>query len=324
MKAVRYHEFGPPEVLRYEDVEKPAPAAGEVLIKVAAVGVNFSEVSRRAGDSPLMPGMSLPMIPGYECAGAVESIGEGVTSFKPGDRVIGRALPHTYMEYVAAPAARVYRLPADADLTAAATVISGLTMAWQALVHCAKVQAGDTVLVHAVGSGTGIACVQVAKQRGATVIGTASADDKIEWAKEYGLDYGINYATHDFVAEVNRITEGKGVPIVVEGLGGDYLLKGLKCLAPYGRLVNFGRAGGGRSVEILLPDLWGRNISIMGAGSGTPQREETEDLLAMWSRGEFRATVDRTWPLEEAAAAHHYIEDRKVKGRIALTVSQAG
>src|SRR5438552_1130044 len=151
MKAMQYHEFGPPEVLRYEDVDKPAPAAGEVLIQVAAVGVNFSEVSRRAGDSPLMAGSSLPMIPGYECAGVIESVGEGVTDLAPGDRVIGRALPHTYMEYVAAPATRVYKLPADADLIAAATVISGLTMAWQALVHCAKVQPGDWVLVHAVG-----------------------------------------------------------------------------------------------------------------------------------------------------------------------------
>ena len=183
MKAVRYHEFGPPEVLRYEDMDKPAAGPGEVLIRVAAAGVNFSEVSRRAGDSPLMPGMSLPMVPGYECAGVIEAAGEGVADFKPGDRVIGRALPHTYMEYVAAPAARVYKLPDGVDLTEAATVVSGLTMAWQALVHCAKVQAGDTVFVHAVGSGTGIACVQVAKLKGATVIGTASSDDKLEWAR---------------------------------------------------------------------------------------------------------------------------------------------
>jgi NADPH2:quinone reductase len=321
MKAVRYHEVGPPEVLRYEDVDKPSPGAGDVLIRVAAVGVNWSEVSRRAGDSPLMPGSTLPMVPGYECSGVIESTGEGVTDLKPGDRVIGRALPHTYMEYVAAPAARVYKLPDSVDLTEAATVISGLTMAWQAVVHCAKVQQGDTVLVHAVGSGTGIACVQVAKAKGATVIGTASSDDKLKWAEGYGLDHGINYATGDFVAEVNQITDGKGVGAVIEGLGGDYLLKSLKCLAPYGRVVNYGRAGGPRSVEVLLPELWGRNIAIMGAGSGTPSREETASLLEMWARGDFKATVDRTWPLAEAAAAHHYIEDRKVKGRIALTVS---
>jgi NADPH2:quinone reductase len=320
MKAIRYHEFGPPGVLRYEDIEKPSPKDDEVLIKVAAVGVNFSEVSRRGGHSPLMPGQALPVVPGYECSGVVEEAGAAVSGLQPGDHVIGRALPHTYMEYVAAPASRVYRIPDDADLVGAATVISGLTMAWQALVHCAKVESGETVLVHAVGSGTGIACVQIAKYLGATVIGTASADDKLEWAKQYGLDHGINYSTHDFVDEVNRITGGAGVPVVVEGLGGDYLLKSLKCLSPYGRLVNFGRAGGGRSVEILLPDLWGKNIAIMGAGSGTPSREETAQLLDLWAKGDFRATVDRTWPLSEAGAAHEYIESRLVKGRVALIV----
>ena len=320
MKAIRYHEFGPPGVLRYEDIDKPAPKDDEVLIKVAAVGVNFSEVSRRGGHSPLIGGQTLPVVPGYECSGVIEEVGATVADFQPGDHVIGRALPHTYMEYVAAPASRVYRIPADADLVGAATVISGLTMAWQALVHCAKVESGETVLVHAVGSGTGIACVQIAKYLGATVIGTASADDKLEWAKQYGLDHGINYSAQDFVEEVNKITNGAGVPAVVEGLGGDYLLKSLKCLSPYGRLVNFGRAGGGRSVEILLPDLWGKNLAIMGAGSGTPSREETAQLLDLWAKGDFKATIDKTWPLSEAAPAHEYIESRQVKGRVALIV----
>jgi NADPH2:quinone reductase len=224
------------------------------------------------------------------------------------------------MEYVAAPASRVYPIPDTADLTEAATVISGLTMAWQALVHCAKVQPGETVLVHAVGSGTGIACAQIAKHLGATVIATASTDDKLSWSKQYGVDHTINYTKQDFVEEVVKLTDGKGVPVVVEGLGGDYLLKSLKCLAPYGRLVNFGRAGGGRSVEVLLPDLWGKNLAIMGAGSGTPSREETAQLIDLWVKGEFKATIDRTWPLEQAAAAHEYIESRQVKGRVALIV----
>lgn len=320
MKAVRYHEFGPPSVLRYEDIEKPVPQPDEVLIKVAAIGVNFSEVSRRGGHSPLIAGQSLPVVPGYECSGVIEAVGNDVTALKPGDHVIGRALPHTYMEYVAAPASRVFAIPEDADLIEAATVISGLTMAWQALVHCARVQPGETVLVHAVGSGTGIACVQIANHLGARVIGTASSDDKLAWAAGFGLEHGINYSTHDFVEEVKKLTSGAGVPVVVEGLGGDYLLKSLKCLSPYGRLVNFGRAGGGRSVEVLLPDLWGKNLAIMGAGSGTPSREECSQLIDLWVNGDFKATVDRTWPLSEAAAAHEYIESRQIKGRIALTI----
>ncbi len=320
MKAMRFHEVGPPEVLQYDDVNKPEPKADEVLIKVAAIGVNFSEVSRRGGHSPLIGGQTLPAIPGYECSGVVEAVGGDVADLKAGDHVIGRALPNTYMEYVAAPASRVYKISAETDLTEAATIVSGLTMARQALVHCAKLQAGETVLIHAVGSGTGIACVQIAKHLGATVIGTASADDKLEWAKQYGLDHGINYASHDFVEEVMQRTDKAGVPVVVEGLGGDYLLKGLKCLSSYGRLINFGRAGGGRSVEVLLPDLWGKNIAIIGAGSGTPDRQETEELLDFWQKGNFKATIDRTYPLSEAADAHAYIESRQVKGRVALTV----
>ncbi len=321
MMAVRYHEFGPPEVLRYEEIEKPALGPEQVLVKVAAVGVNFSEVSRRGGHSPLMAGQSLPIVPGYECSGIVEAVGAEVTDFKPGDKVIGRALPATYLEYVAAPASALYRLTRDADLIEGATVVSGLTMAWQALVNCAKVQRGETVLIHAVGSGTGIACVQIAKHLGATVIGTASADEKLAWAKQYGLDHGINYAADDFVAKVNSLTGGNGVQVVAEGLGDHYLIDSLKCLAPYGRLVNFGRAGGARSVEILLPDLWAKNLSIMGAGSGTASREETVHLIDLWLKGDFRATVDRTWPLHEAAKAHRYIEDRLVKGRVALTLA---
>lgn len=320
MKAIRYHEFGPPEVLRYEDVPTPQPGPDEVLIRVAAVGVNASEVSRRGGHSPLPPGLSLPMIPGYECSGTVEAVGARVTSIRVGERVIGRALPHTYMEHVAAPAARVHRVPGGCDLTGAATVVSGLTMAYQALVHCARVQAGEWVLVHAVGSGTGIALVQMAKRMGATVIGTASTDDKLAWARGYGLDHGVNYVTQDFVGEVKRLTDGRGVAVVVEGLGGTYLVRSLACLSAYGRLVNYGRAGGPRSVELLLPDLWANNVAVMGASSGTPTYQEVDGLLQTWAKGEFKATVDRTWPLRDAAEAHRYIEARRVRGRVALTV----
>ena len=320
MKAIRYHQTGGPEVLRYEDVPDASHGPDDVLIKVAAAGVNFSEVSRRSGSSPLMPGTSLPNIPGYECSGVVQEVGANVTAFKPGDRVLARALPHTYMEYVATPADRVFPVPDALDLVEAATVISGLTMAWQALVNCAHMQPGDWVLVNAVGSGTGIMCVQLAKHLGATVVGTASTDDKLAWAKQYGLDHGINYAQQDFVEEVQRLTGGNGVAVVTDGMGGDILLKSLRCLQPYGRVVNFGRASAGRSVEVVLPELWGRNVIIQGAGSGSVTRDECLQLLELCAQGVLKPTVDRTWPLQQAAEAHRYIESRQVKGRIAITM----
>ena len=320
MKAIRYHETGGPEVLRYEEVPDPSPGPDDVLIKIAAAGVNFSEVSRRSGGSPLMPGTSLPNIPGYECSGAVRETGGNVTGLSPGDRVLARGLPHTYMELVAAPANRVFPVPDGLDLVEAATVISGLTMAWQALVNCANLQPGEWVLVHAVASGTGIMCVQLAKHLGATVIGTASTAGKLAWAKQYGLDHGVNYAEQDFVEEVQRLTGGEGVAAVADGMGGDTLLKSLRCLRPYGRAVNFGRASAGRSVEVVLPELWGKNVAIQGAGSGSVTREECLRLLELCAQGVLKPTVDRTWPLREAAEAHRYIESRQVKGRVAITM----
>jgi NADPH2:quinone reductase len=320
MKAVRYHEVGEPDVLQYEDVPDATFDEGEVLIKVAAVGVNFSEIGRRRGIFPLPPGMSLPNIPGYECAGVVEGVGLGVEGFVKGDRVVAFGQAHTYMEYVAAETERVFKVPDNLSLTDAAVISAPFTTGWEAVVVRGDIQPGETVLVQAAASGVGIGVVQLAKHMGATVIGTASSDEKLEWAKEYGLDHGINYISKDPVEEVRRLTGGAGVDAAVDGVGGDAFNQSLACLKTGGRLLAYGVASGVRTAEFTVPRLWMGNQSIIGVDANRITRDEFSRVLYMLGRGDLRATLNRTWPLQEAAEAHRYIEDRKVKGKVALTL----
>ena len=320
MKAVRYHEVGGPEVLRYEEVPDATFDEGEVLIKAAAVGVNFSEIGRRKGVFPLPPGSSLPNIPGYECAGVVEGTGPGVEGLAKGDRVVAWDLSHTYMEYVTAPAERVFKVPDNLSLTDAAVISAPFTTGWEAVVTRGNVQPGETVLVQAAASGVGIGVVQLAKHVGARVIGTASTDEKLEWAKGYGLDHGINYAAKNLVDEVKRLTGGEGVDAVVDGVGGDVFIQSLESLKMGGRLLTYGVASGVRTAEITVPRLWFGNQSIIGVYANMITRQEFNRVLYMLGRGDLKPTLDRTWPLQEAGEAHRYIEDRKVKGKVALTL----
>jgi NADPH2:quinone reductase len=205
------------------------------------------------------------------------------------------------------------------DLVAASTVPIIFETAWGCLVSRGKLQAGETILIQAAASGVGIALVQLAKHLGATVIGTASTDEKLEWAKGYGLDHGINYETQDFVEEIKKLTGGKGVPIIIDGVGGDVFEKSFGALQPGGRILTYGVASGKRSASVLLPNLWFQNLTLMGAGSANCTREDMDEMLGLFARGELKPVVDRTWPLQEAAEAHRYIEARKVMGKVALT-----
>jgi len=311
------YETGEPEVLRYEDVPTPQPGDGEVLIKVAGIGINFAEVGRRSGILPMPPSEKLPTIPGGEISGVIEAVGSGVTDYRAGDRVFSR-VRGSYAEYVTAPAAGLVRVPEGMDLVAASTVPIIFETAWGCLVKRGKLQPGETVLIQAAASGVGIALVQVAKHLGATVIGTASSDEKLEWAKGYGLDHGINYEKADFVEEVRKLTDGKGVPLIIDGVGGDVFEKSLHALQRGGRIVVYGVASGRRSASVLLPDLWFQSLTIMGGGSGNATKEDMAEMLGLFAKGVLRPVVDRTWPLSEAAEAHRYIEARKVQGKVAL------
>ena len=319
MKVIRYYETGGPNVLKYEDSPTPEPGPDQLLVKLAGVSVNFADVGRRRGTFPLPPGVSLPVIPGGECAGVVEAAGSDVTGFKKGDSVFTRAGSPGYAEYAVVDAAQAFPAPSALSLVEAASIGTSFATAWQVVANRAKVQPGEQILVQACASGVGIAIVQVAKYLGATVIGTASTDEKLEWAKEYGLDHGINYETKELVDEVKALTDGKGVPVVIDGVGGDVFLRGLKVLQPYGRMAVYGVASGRRSVEVVLPELWFTNLTVLGAGGSIP-RDQADALFAKFDDGTFRATVDRTWPLAQAAEAHRYLEERKVRGKVALTV----
>ena len=320
MRAVQFATTGEPDVLETIELPKPEPGPEQVLVKVAAIGVNFAEVGRRRGSFPLPPGVSLPHVPGFECSGTIEATGANVQGLREGDRVLVRGYANTYAEYTAVDASIVYAIPDSLGFIDASGVAGAYSTAWQAVANRGNLQRGETVLIQASASGVGVACVQVAKHLGATVIGTASTDEKLEWAKGMGVDEGINYATHDFVEEVKRITGGKGVPMVVDGVGGETFLQGLKCLSPGGRIVVYGVASGVRTAMLTIPELWFTNLTIIGAGSIGVGREQFEEIIGLVADGSLKMAVDRTWPLEQAAEAHRYLEERRVRGKVVLTI----
>jgi NADPH2:quinone reductase len=320
MHAIRYHQQGGPEVLQMDELPDPTPSQGEALVAIEASGVNPHEVSRRAGVAG--PPLDGPLIPGIEAAGVVVETGAGVTSVRAGDRVIVRQPAYSYAELIAVPQEMLYHIPDALGTVEAATIAIAFTTAWHGLVVQARAQKGETVLVQAAASGVGIAAIQLGKLLGLNVIGTASTAEKLDWAKGYGLDHGINYAETDFVQEARQLTNGQGVDIIVDGVGGEVLTKGIGALTREGRIAVFGGAGG-RTVEISLPTLFGGGgKSILGTYGGATTRADFEQILGWLAEGKLRTTVDRTWPLEEAAEAHKYQSSRQIKGKSALIVKK--
>jgi NADPH2:quinone reductase len=317
MQAIRFHEYGGPEVMRLEEVPTPTPGEGEALVRIAASGVNPSEVTRRSGKGQPV---SFPAIPGIEAAGVVEAVGPGVTSVKKGDWVVVRQPASSYAEYLAVPASLLYPAPEGLTLTEASTLAIAYTTAWHALVVRGGAKAGDAVLVQAAASGVGIAAIQLAKALGCTVLGTSSSAEKLAWAAGYGMDHGINYAEADFAEEATRLTGGKGVDVIVDGVAGDGIAKGLNALAKGGRIAVFGGAGG-REVTFAVTDLYRGHQAVLGAGGAGTSREDFQTILDWFSQGKLKPTIDRTWPLAQAVEAHRYQESRQIKGKTALVVS---
>ena len=320
MKAAVYYTTGKPGVLQYEDVPDPVCRPGGVIIQVQAVSIQGGDTLNRAGG--LMA--TTPHIVGYQVGGVIREVGPAVTDRKVGDRVVATMAFGSHAELASVPPSATYLVPDGLAIRQAAGVPIEFGTAHDCLFEFGHLQAGETVLVQAGASGVGLAAVQLAKRAGATVIATASSDDRLERLGAYGMDHGINYRTGDFVAKTMEFTKGRGVDLVVDSVGGKTLEGSVSALAYRGRISWVGNAGR----EIAPPNigmLMAKNATITGVFLGaefsaSPQRTRTmiEDVLKDVAKGELRVVIDREFPLAEAAAAHTYIESRSVFGRVLL------
>lgn len=320
MKAAVYQHTGPPEVLEYADVPDPVCNASDVLIRVEAISIEGGDVLNRAGGEMA----SQPHIVGYQCAGTVIEVGEDAATQgrAVGQRVVATMLHGSHAEMVAVPALVTWEIPAGADLVEAACVPIAFGTAHDCLFEFGHLEAGETVLVQAGAGGVGIAAIQLAKRAGATVLATASSDEKLARLTELGMDHGVNYRSNDAAAEARRLTGGRGVDLVVDSVGGATLEGSLQMLAYRGRCITVGNAGRDRRpVDTSL--LMGNNASLTGVFFGaeivTPRVQEmVSRLLADVAAGNLRVVVDRNFPLSDAAAAHAYVESREAVGRVVL------
>ncbi len=321
MKAIRVHARGGPEVLLLDDVPSPEPGPGQLCIAVEAVGVNYIDVYQRTG----LYKTATPFVPGQEAAGTVAALGAGVTGFRVGDRV---ACYHgglgAYAEYAVAPADRVVPLPDGVSAAqGAALMLQGMTAHYLACTTY-PLEPGDTCLVHAAAGGVGLVLCQIAKRRGARVIGTVSTAAKAALAREAGADDVILYTEQDFEAEVRRLTGGSGVQVVYDSVGRTTFDAGLRCLARRGMMVLFGQSSG--PVAPLDPQVLNQRGSLfltrptLGHYVATRAELETrvEELLRWVQDGTLVLHIDREWPLAQAADAHRALESRTTAGKVLL------
>jgi NADPH2:quinone reductase len=320
MKAIRVHQFGGPEVLRYEEVPLPEPGKGEARVKIEAIGLNYIDVYQRTG----LYQQPLPFVGGREGAGVVDKVGPGVTEIKEGDRVAYCMEPGAYAEYAVVPAWKLAPLPASLDSRAgAATMLQGMTAHY--LSHSTyPLKRGDTALVHAAAGGVGLLLVQLAKRLGATVFGTVSTQEKARLAREAGADEVILYSQKDFLTEVKTLTSGKGVDVVYDSVGQTTFAKSLECLRPRGLLALFGQSSG------PVPPFDLGQLATKGSLFVTRPTllhymrdrkellERSGDLFKWIAAGELKLRIDRTLPLAEAAEAHRLLESRKTTGKVLL------
>lgn len=320
MKAIRIHEFGGPEVLRYEDAPTPQPAAGQALVKIAAIGINYIDIYHRTGLYP----NQLPLTLGTEAAGTVEALGEGASDIHVGDRVAYAGPIGAYAEYAVVPAARLVPLPAGTnDEQAAAAMLQGMT-AHYLVDGTHDLQAGETVLIHAAAGGVGQLLVQMAKQRGARVFGTVSTEEKAAMVRALGADEVIFYNQQDFEAEVKRLTDNRGVDVVYDSVGRTTFDKSLSSLRQRGLMVLFGQSSG--AVPPMDPNTLQQKGSIYltrpTLAHYTATREEllrrATAVLEAINAGTLKLRIDQVYPLAEAAQAQRDLEARKTAGKLVL------
>ena len=321
MKAAVIYENGGPDVLRYEDVPDPDCPDGCVVIDVDAISIEGGDLLARASSPP----PASPHIVGYLAAGTVAQVGAGVEDRAVGDRVVALNMAGSHASKRAVPAISTWPIPDGLDAAPAVCVPVAFGTAQECLFEAGHLEPGQSALIHAGAGGVGMAAIQLAKDAGATVIATASSDEKLERLKDFGLDHGINYAAESFVERMSDLTDGRGADVILDSIGGQNLVESVTALAYRGTLVSVGVAGrAGSSVE--AKELWTKNNTLRGVFLGGALMTEYPRVHAMIAglfervaKGDLRVEIDRTFPLSEAAAAHAYVESRQAFGRVVLT-----
>ena len=347
MKAIRLHSFGGPEVLQYEEAPTPKIGQDEVLLHLKAAALNHLDIWVRSGARERS--IPLPHIPGSDGAGVIAEVGSAVKTYKPGDRVLispglscgrckqclegrdnlcrdyrvlGVREDGTYAEYVKLPEANILPIPEGLEFTEAAAIPLVFLTAWHMLVTLAKIQQGETVLVHGAGSGVGSAAIQIAKMIGTRVITTAGSNEKLAKGKSLGTDELINYREKDFVEEVKRMTDKRGVDVVFEHIGGEVFEKSIPILTKGGRLVTCG-ATTNYSANIDIRYIYSRHQTIYGSWMGG--KPELPEVLKFFEGGgakrKLHPVIDTIFPLAQAADAHRRVEERKNFGKVVLSIS---
>jgi len=323
MRAVEISQPGPPEVLKPVDRPDPVPGTGEVLIRVAAAGVNRPDILQRRGAYPPPPGAS--DLPGLEVSGTIEALGEGVTEWRVGDRVCALLAGGGYATLCAAPAVQCLPIPPAMDFASAAAVPETFFTVWTNVFDRGRLKAGEIALFHGGSSGIGTTAIQLAVARGARVFATAGSDDKCRACEQLGAERGINYKTEDFVASIKDATGGRGVDLILDIVGGDYIARDLAALAVDGRLVVIGFMGGD-TATLDFRRILGRRLTITGSTLRPRSAAEKGEIAAVlksevWpllEKGIVRPIVYRTFPLDDAAAAHRLMESSEHVGKIVL------
>lgn len=327
MRAVVIRQSGGPEVLAVSEVPEQEPGRGEVKVRIKATGVNRADLLQRMGHYPSPPDAP-PDIPGLEYAGVIDSVGPGVTEWKPGERVFGLAGGGTYAESVVVHALTVSRIPENLTFVEAASIPEMFITAYDAMVSQCKLAAGECVLIHAVGSGVGMAAVQIATMLGARTIGTARTESKINDAKRFGLEQGIVVSDQEFAAQVMERTGRAGVDLTLELVGGNYLGEDIHCAANKGRIIIVGLVAGLRC-DIDMGMVLRKRLTIKGTTLRMRPLEEkiiasrllSKNMVPLFEKGLLKPVVDKVLPMDKAPEAHEYVEKNQNFGKVVLEIA---
>lgn len=323
MKAIQIKRTGAPEVLEYVEIERPSPEKGQVLIKIASASVNFADTMMRKGTYPMMP--SLPVIPGLEYSGTIEAVGKGVTHLRPGQSVVVFG-QNGYAEYAVAPAESVISIASELDMDVAAAFPLTYLTAYHMLHTMARVQSGQTVLLHAAAGGVGTAAIQLSRLAGVTVIGLTGSQEKVSYALEQGAAHVVNHKTENVTERVKQITKGKGVDLVLNSVAGDTFARDLDLLAPLGQIIWFGFAAGFPPENLVaqLAKHFGKSVGVRAfsifsvAANPDLMAKSIQTVLQYLVEKKIQPRIHERIPLSEAARAHALLESSAVKGKLIL------